>query len=478
MNAPILRLFGLVLVLFAALVGMTSWNSVINAEEYRSNELNARPQIQQQRVHRGVIRARDDTLLARSVRGSDDLYKRRYAPEAQLFAQVIGYDFLRIGRAGLEQSRNDALAGERNELTSVVDQLRGRRRVGDSIVTNLDPGAQRAALQALGGRKGAVVAIEPATGKVRVMASTPTYDPNRLDDSGVYRRLSTDEANSPLINRATQAGYPPGSTFKVVTATAALDGGGFTPESTVVGNSPMNISGAPLRNFSNEQFGSVTLTTALTKSVNTVWAQVAERVGNDRMAEYMERYGFDSDPPMDYPDAQMLPSGVYEGGELLSPASERVDIGRVGIGQERLRVTPLQMATIAATIANGGVRMKPRLTSRIVDADGRTVERIEPERARRVMSRQTASQLTDMMGNVVREGTGTAAALEGIEVAGKTGTAELDIARRINQPSFIGFAPRDRPRVAIAVSLERIPGGQGGVDAAPIAQRVMRELLR
>jgi peptidoglycan glycosyltransferase len=478
MNAPILKLFGLVLVLFTLLIAMTSWNSVINAEEYRTNALNARPQIEQQRVHRGAIRARDNTLLARSVLGSDELYRRRYTPAAQPFAQVLGYDFLRIGRAGLERSRNADLAGERNELTSVVDELRGHRREGDSVVTNLDPAAQRVALQALGDRKGAVVAIEPATGKVRVMASTPGYDPNALDDRGVFRRLSTDDANSPLINRATQAGYPPGSTFKVVTATAALDAGGFTPNSTVVGKSPTIISGAPLNNFSNEQFGAITLTTALTKSVNTVWAQVAVRVGNARMARYMKRFGFDADPPLDYPDGQMLPSGVYDGAKRLSPASSKVDIGRVGIGQERLRVTPLQMATVAATIANGGVRMKPRLTSRVVDADGRTVERVAPERAQRVMAPSTARQLNDMMSNVVREGTGTAAALEGIEVAGKTGTAELDIARRIDQPWFIGFAPRNAPRIAVAVTLERIVGGQGGVVAAPIAKRVMEELLR
>jgi penicillin-binding protein A len=476
-NAPILRLFGLFLLLFALLVGMTSWNSVINAEEYRTNALNARPQIEQARVHRGAIRARDNTLLARSVRRDDSLYERRYPPQAQLFAQVIGYDFLRIGRAGLERSRNDALAGERSELRSVVDQLRGRRQEGDSIVTNLDPDAQRVAREALGGRKGAVVAIEPATGKVRVMVSTPTYDPNSVDEPGVYRRLTSDDANSPLVNRATQAGYPPGSTFKVVTAAAALDGGGFTPNTTVVGRSPTIVSGAPLRNFGNQQYGAIPLTEALTKSVNTVWAQVAERVGNARMAEYMRRFGLESDPPMDYPDGQMLPSGVYDGGKLLSAGSERVDIGRVGIGQERLRVTPLQMATIAATIANDGVRMKPRLTSRVVDVDGRTVDRIEPERARRVMSASAARQLNDMMSNVVREGTGTAAALQGIEVAGKTGTAELNIEQRINQPSFIGFAPRNRPRIAIAVSLERIQGGQGGAVAAPIAQRVMRELL-
>jgi peptidoglycan glycosyltransferase len=478
MNAPILKLFGLVLVLFAALVGMTSYNSVINAKEYRDNSLNARPQIEEQRVRRGIIRARDNSVLARSVQGSDTLYRRRYTPEARLFAHALGYDFLRIGRAGLERSRNSALAGEQNALTSVVDQLRGKRREGDNVVTNLDPAAQRVAREALGGRKGSVVALEPRTGKVRVMVSTPGYDPNALRSQRVFDNLNRDNANAPLLNRATQAGYVPGSTFKVVTAAAALDSGEFSPDSMVSGKSPIVISGAPLRNFSGEQFGSITLTTALTHSVNTVWAQVAERLGHDRMATYMKRFGFGSDPPLDYPDGQMLASGVYDKGRLLSPRSRRVDVGRVGIGQERLRVTPLQMATVAATVANGGVRMKPQLTSRIVDVDGRTVERLAPEKAERVMSTSAARQLTEMMSNVVREGTGTAAALQGIEVAGKTGTAELNIEKHINQPWFIGFAPRNDPKIAVAVTLQNVVGGQGGIVAAPIAKRVMEELLR
>jgi len=482
-NAPILKLFGLVLVLFAALVGMTSYNSVINADSYREESHNTRPQIEERRIHRGAILARDArTVLARSVLEDSSLYTRRYSDVGALFAHALGYDYLRVGRAGLERERNDELTGRRNELTTVVDELRGRERVGDRLVTNLDPGAQRAAIEALAGRKGSVVAIEPATGKVRVMVSTPGFDPNTLDRRGVFTRLSTDDANSPLLNRATQGGYAPGSTMKVVTAAAALDSGKFTPESVVDGKSPIVVSGAELSNFSNEQYGPITLTAALTNSVNTVWAQVAERLGHDTMAEYMERFGFGSDPPMDYPDSQMRPSGVLDRDkqEPISPASRRVDIGRVGIGQERLAVTPLQMATVAATVANGGVRMEPHLTNRVVDQDGRTVERIAPKQAERVMSAGSARELTVMMSNVVREGTGVQAALEGIEVAGKTGTAELDIARRINQPWFIGFAPLDDPKVAIAVTVERVQGpqSQGGAVAAPIAKRVMEELLQ
>lgn len=479
MNAPILRLFVLVLVLFGALAAMTSYNSVIKAEDYRENALNKRPLIEQALVKRGVIRARDGSLLARSVQGDDEIYRRRYTPAAQRFAHALGYDYaLTIGRAGLERSRNDALAGETDEITSIVDDLTGKRKIGDNVVTNLDPAAQKIAMDALGDRRGSVVAIEPATGKVRVMASTPGYDPNALRDADVFEQLNRRD-NSPLFNRATQAGYVPGSTMKVVTAAAALDSGEFTPESQVSGRSPIEVSGVPLENFSNAQFGMITLTTALTNSVNTVWAQVAERLGADTYARYLERFGFGSDPPLDYPDGQMTPSGVFdvEEDEFIEVDSD-VDIGRVAIGQERLRVTPLQMASVVATVANGGMRMEPRLTSRIVDADGRTVERIEPEEARRVISEKTAGQLTQMMSNVVREGTGTAAALQGIEVAGKTGTAELNIPRRINQPWFIGFAPRSKPKVAIAVTLENLVGAQGGTVAAPIAKQVMESLLR
>jgi peptidoglycan glycosyltransferase len=482
LNAPILKLFGLFLVLFAALIGMTSYNSVIHADAYRDNTRNARPQIEAQRVHRGAIRARDGSILARSVLGDDSLYSRRYTPDGNLFAQVLGYDFLRITRAGLERQYNDELTGERSQLTSIIDQLRGRQRVGDNVLTNLDPDAQRLAIEQLHGRKGSVVAIEPATGKIRVMVSVPGYDINSLDRKGVYEKLVKDNDNSPLLNRATQAGYAPGSTMKVVTATAALDSGEYTPDSMVDGKSPITISGTPLSNFSDEQFGPITLTTALTNSVNTVWAQVAEKLGHDRMAEYMKRFGFDTDPPMDYPDAQMRPSGVFDTakGTWIDPASNRVDIGRVGIGQERLQVTPLQMAEVAATVANDGVRMEPHLADRVIDIDGRTVDRIEPKEVQRVMSSSSARQLTEMMSNVVREGTGVGAALQGIQVAGKTGTAELNIAQSINQPWFIGFAPTDKPKVAVAVTLENIrgPQSQGGIVAAPIAKAVLQELLK
>ncbi len=480
MNAPILKLFVVFLALFGALAALTSWNTVLNADAYRDNTKNRRSLLAEQRIRRGTIRASDGELLARSVRqgGKSAFFERRYADAARPFAHAIGHDFpLTIGRAGLERSRNDELIGERNALSSLLDELRGKRQHGDNIRTNLEPAAQRTAITGLAGRRGAVVAIEPATGKVRVMASTPGYDPRELVDEKRVAELNRDERNAPLVNRATQSGFAPGSTMKVITAAAALDSAKFTPNSVVDGSSPKQISGVPLENFGDRDFGPITLTTALTNSVNTVWAQVAERVGRKRLNDYMRRFGFYEDPELDYPDGQMIPSGIYARSGLIEASSGSVDIGRVGIGQERLRVTPLQMAIVAATVANDGVLVKPRLTDRVVDRDGRMVQDIGVEKGSRVMKSSTARALNEMMGNVVREGSGTAAALAGIDVAGKTGTAELNL-RGLNQPWFIGFAPQRSPRVAVAVTIQNVQGGQGGVVAAPIAKAVMQELLR
>jgi penicillin-binding protein A len=472
MNAPIIRLYGLIALLFGVLVFATSWWSVFTAKNLRENTANRRPLLAEERIKRGTIRSADGKVLARSVKIDKDRYGRRY-PTRDLFAHAIGYSYTSIGRSGLEQFRNDPLTGRRTELIGAVDSLLNKRNVGDSIRTTLNSTAQRAAIDALKGRKGAVVALEPSSGAVLAMVSNPSYDPNGLDEGDTFKKLSTDEANSPIVNRATQAGYPPGSTMKTVTATAALDTGEFTPGSRVSGQNGKKISGVPLNNFGGEDFGDIDLTFALTNSVNTVWAEVGERLGKKTMADYMTRYGFYKLPPIDLPADQLLASGERgPNGKLLAPRSPRIDVGRMAIGQDKLLVTPLQMATVAATIANGGVRMEPHITQKIVDPDGRTQDEIEGKRAERVMKPGTARALTAMMKNVVKEGTGTAAALEGVELAGKTGTAEINIEQKINDPWFIGFTGD----FAIAVVLERVQGGTGGVDAAPVAKQVLEAL--
>jgi peptidoglycan glycosyltransferase len=471
MNVPVVRLFGVVLVLFGALVFATSWWTVFGAERLRDNPSNRRALLAEQRIDRGRITARDGRTLARSVPGPRETFRRRW-PTGPLFAHAVGYSYTQFGRSGTERFRNDALTGRRTELVGIVESLLGEDEVGDDVQTSLDLRAQRTAVQALRGRKGAVVALAVSSGRVLAMASTPSYDPNGLDEGNRFRELNADDRNAPLLNRATQATYPPGSTMKAVTAAAALDSGRYRPDSRVDGRNGKRISGVPLNNFGNEDFGAIDLTTALTRSVNTVWAEVGVELGRERMTDYMRKFGFFEDPPLDYPADQLAPSTVRIGRRTATPRSDRVDLGRVAIGQGGLEVTPLQMASVAQTIANGGVRMEPRIARKIVDPDGRTVDEEDPAEAERVISGAVARNLTAMMRNVVREGTGTAAALEGVEVAGKTGTAELDIQRRINQPWFIGFTDE----VAVAVTLERIPGGQGGVDAAPIAKQVLQAL--
>jgi peptidoglycan glycosyltransferase len=475
MNAPIGRLFVVVVVLFAVLVGFTSRWTVFSANALRDNPRNHRELIEEQQIHRGLIRAGDGTVLARSLEQPDKGYVRTY-PQGRLFSHAVGYSFVRQGRAGLERFYDDDLIGRKNELGSLLDRLSGTQQEGDDLLTSLNPAAQRVAVQQLGGRKGAVVALDPHTGAIKVMASVPGYDPNGVKDQHAFNALNRD-SDAPLLNRNTQAGYPPGSTFKVVSTIAALDSGRYTPDSRISGRNGKKISGVPLNNDGGESFGDITLTDALTHSVNTVFGEVGEKVGKATMKKYMDRLGFGAPVEVDLPRDERAASGERRNGRIIPATSRFVDVGRMAIGQDKLTVTPLQMAMVASAVANGGKLMKPHLADRVVDRDGRTVRRIAPEELSQVMSPTTASQVGEMMAQVVREGTGTAAALQGIDVAGKTGTAEVDRSCGPNQLWFIAYAPVQNPRVAIAVTVE-CGTGFGGTVAAPIAKAVMQELLK
>jgi penicillin-binding protein A len=475
MNRPIVRLYGFVVVLFALLIGFTSRWTVFEASSLRANALNKRGVLQQQRIDRGEIVAASGAVLARSVRGPEGTYRRTY-PSGSEFTHAVGYSYITLGQAGIERYRSAALNGQTGtSVQSILDQLQGRKLKGDNVLTTLRPSAQRTAIAALGEHEGAVVALQPRTGAVEVMASTPGYNANTLSSTSAYERL-TRNSGSPLVNRALQFGYAPGSTFKVVTATAAIDSGQYAPDSTVDGRNEVPISGVPLKNDNNESLGPITLTQALAKSVNTVYAQVAEHLGKQTMARYMTRFGFGRKPRLDYPSDEMSASGEYRKGRALAPTSTYVDVGRMGIGQDKLQVTPLQMAEVAAAVANRGVLMKPHLVSAIAEPDGRVLQRISPTKQAIVMKSSTAAAVTTMMEAVVNEGTGTSAQIPGVQVAGKTGTAETQIGAAINNVWFIAFAPAQNPTVAVAVTLKGVPG-QGAAFAAPVAKQVMEALL-
>jgi penicillin-binding protein A len=456
-NKPIIRLYGVFLVMFFVLVAFSSRWAVFGASRLRENPHNSRVVLEEQKIKRGIIRADDDRVLAGNRPLPGERYERRY-PTGKLFALPVGFSDARFGRAGLENYYNDQLTGRKTEFAGIIDQFTKKTPVGDELATSLDVKAQRVAYDALGDRTGAVVAMDVKTGAVRVLAGTPSFDP---EQPGRGNRL----------NLATQGLFPPGSTMKTVTATAAIDTKKYTPDSQISGRNEKTISGTPLHNFGGEDFGNITLTFALTHSVNTVYAEVGEKLGKSVMADYMKKFGFGEDPPMDYPGSQMVPSGSYRKGKVISETSRFVDVGRTAIGQALLLVTPLQMATVAQTIGNGGLRMEPRLVQKVIDPDGRTVDTPTPKQAQRVMSADTAAKLTEMMKQVVKEGTGTAAALQGVDLAGKTGTAEIDIANGINDLWFIGFT--DKTAIAVVISHQQ---GQGGTVAAPVAKQVLEAL--
>jgi peptidoglycan glycosyltransferase len=476
-NDRISRLFGVITVLFVILAGFTAWWTVVRAEELRGEQANKRPLFEAQKVKRGTIRTSDGTVIAVSNpvgRGESRRFVRDY-PLGGLFGHPIGYSFAEQGNSEFERYHNETLTGEDSEVDSLIDQLTGATPVGKSITTALDADAQQTAFDLLAGQGGSVVAIEPDTGKVRVAASLPTYDPNLVPES--LPELNGD-SSAPLLDRATQGQYPPGSTFKVVTAAAALDSGAIDSTTLIDSPSTLTIQGQPLSNFGGASFGQIDVQTALTNSANTFFATLGETVGSDTMFEYMDRFGFNAKPRIDLPRDELSVSGVFEGGSLVD-SSDGVDVARIAIGQERLLVTPLQMAEVAAAVANDGVLIEPRIWTTVRDADGRVTARMEPERQSEVMSAATAGELTEAMTDVVSEGTGTAAALSGIDVAGKTGTAEVpgraECEGLPNQAWFIGFAPADDPEIAVAATVE-CTTGTGGSVAAPIAAGVMQAL--
>lgn len=473
MNKQIRNVFWLVVVLLALLLVYTVRWTVVDARSLNQNALNRIPAQKAQKLPRGEIYTATGRTIARSLRrGNDGVYVRRY-PMGSLMAHPAGYSYAVRGQSGLEKYYNDRLTGEFQNVQSVLDQLLGRGGEEQSMVTNLDRGGQQLATNQMAGRAGAIVVIEPRSGRVPVYVSVPTYDPAVMRSDAGAKALFRDKA-APLLDRVSGATYAPGSTFKVITATAALDSGEFQPESTVDGSSPQRFSGQPLANFGGAQFGQVSLESALQNSVNTAFGNIGVELGEDRLLEYMKRYGFYSLPPIDLPEGQLSSSGLRDSEGNLLPDDSGADLARLAIGQERLAVTPLQMATVAATVANGGVRMEPRIARLFRDEYGRVRGRIGPERATRVMKPETASELNAMMRRVVEQGTGQAANLGGLKMAGKTGTAEVPGG---NQAWFIGFAPYDKPRYAIAVTIEKTQS-TGGALAAPIAAAVLQELLR
>jgi len=475
MNAPLRKVAVAALVMFAALLVNANWVQVGEARSLKDNPHNVRVLLNEYKNRRGPIVV-DGRAVAQSKKSNDQYKYLRTYPGGAEYAPITGYYSIRVGATGIEQAENDILSGSSDKLfvRRLSDYFTGRQPQGGAVQLTIDSAAQQTAYQAMSGKRGAVVALNPRTGAILAMVSTPSYDPTPLavhDPAAIqqsYNALLHDPA-SPLLNRAISQTYPPGSTFKVITTAAALSSGRFTPQSTLPAPNQLSLPETThkLQNFQGETCGGggqITLTRALTISCNTAFGALGLKLGAPALQKQAEAFGF----------GQRFTVPMLTAASNIDGNAPPPQVAFTAIGQYSDAVTPLQMAMVAGGIANGGVVMKPHLVQRTLGPDLSTLSVTDPSELGRAVEPSVASELTRMMESVVSSGTGTAAQIPGVTVAGKTGTAE-------NQPGqpthawFIAFAPAEHPRVAVAVIVEH--GGTGGVAAAPIARQVMQAVL-
>jgi penicillin-binding protein A len=518
MNRSIRRLGIALLVCYTVLFAQLNNLQLFGAERLNEHPINVREAARDFERRRGVIATADGVVIARSVETPDGPTKRRREyPEGAFYAHITGYFSRTFGATGIERVYNDELAGKTAEQKygDLSDFFNPRDRSGNVTLT-IHSEVQRTAVEALGLRLGSVVAVDPRDGSVLALHSWPPFDPNELSDPD--RRAAQAKKNEldesplrPLLAKAYRENYFPGSTFKVVTAAAGLDAGTVTVEAPVYPASNGYVpplTNRPLRNFGGSTCGG-SLFDILRVSCNTAFAQMgAEHVGADRFVERAEAFGFNDAPPIDLPaPARSLfptdfgrrlqtidqyyarqrgepPPTTEPGGPApVYVVEDTPRLAQVAIGQNDVRATPLQMALVAAAVANRGVVMEPYLMREIREQDGRLLRNASPAPWKTAMTPAAAAVLREGMLQVVRNGTATRLAIEGYEVGGKTGTAQLGTDPPRSHAWIIGFAgpPGQPPTVAVAVLVEGQPGADeqtGGRVAAPIARAVLEAALR
>lgn len=469
MNAHLRRTFYVFVAGFVALVGVLAYWQVYAKDSLATDPANSLQSRRVQEVPRGLILAGDGkTELARSV--EDNGGYRRVYPEGAAYSPIIGYWSTKYGASGIEITENNNLsgAGEPETLDELINQAKGGPQAGNDVELTLDPDLQRLAYDQLASSatgRGAVVALNPKNGEILAMASYPSYDPNNIDNN--FSELSKD-TNSGLLNRATQGLYPPGSTFKIITASAALKAGVKTTDK-FNDTGTYDTPGYTVYNYHARKYGEVTFTQALANSINTVFSRIAnEDVGAQNLAQMAQDFGF-GDPYKDFA-IPVRPSSV---GNLPPEQWTQGLISQISFGQGPVTTNPFEMSLIAATVANGGTMMEPRLVREVRSPDGVIIDKPTARVRKNVLDKESASTVNDMMQHVVTD-VETSAAIPGVKVAGKTGTAEAPGDELHSW--FISFAPADDPQIAVAVIVEN---GQEAYKAAiPIARRLMESYLK
>ena len=481
MNTQIKRLGIVLFVLFSALFVQLNWLQVIDAHSLNNNPANSRAAVRDFIQPRGVIQTSDGAVLAQSVPSNDAFKLQRQYPQGELFAHVTGYFSFTYGSEGAERSFNDELTGHVSGGGFNPKNLLLPRDKTANVTLTVSKALQQVASDALGERKGAVVALDPRNGSVLAMVDYPSYDPAVLasHDQDAVRQAWTSmnaDPQKPLLPQTYRERFFPGSSFKVVTAATALATGTATLTQPVYPNLtelPLpNAGGQTLSNFGGERCGGP-LPEALRVSCNTAFGQLGLDLGGDKLSAGAEAFGFNKVPPLDLP---------FGAASSFPPASafvhDKPALAKSAIGQQDVAATPLEMALVAAGIGNNGVIMTPHVLGDVRDTDGNVVQKYDPKPWLTAVPPGVANSVRDMMVNVVNAGTGTAARIPGVTVAGKTGTAQTG--NNTSHTWFISFAPAEAPRVAVAVIVENQPNvseATGGTVAAPIAQAVMRAAL-
>jgi peptidoglycan glycosyltransferase len=478
MNKPIRRVAFVAMVMFALLLGNVTYSVLFRQASLDANAQNRRTRDAEFAQDRGAILATGKVPMA-DTKASDDRFRfQRVYPDDDLYSVVTGYYSYDHGRTGLENSYNTQLAGTDDSLfvRRLVDLVTDRSPEGASVQTTIVPRVQKAAAEALGNQKGAVVALDPKTGAVLAMVTSPTYDANLIASHDIeaankaWTRLAKND-NRPLANRAAREIYPPGSTFKLVTAAAALEDG-MSPDTEVASPDRLKLPNTEtyLPNSTNCGGAKTTISNALRVSCNTAFANLGLEVGQDKLREQAQKFGFNARHLADLNGvASQFPDDMDQAQLALS-----------AIGQYDVAASPLQMAMVTAGIANDGAVMDPYVVSMVQGPDLKPLSTTNPAKLSQAMTPANAKELQEMMRIVVSQGTGSAAQISGVDVAGKTGTAQSDPTRK-PFAWFTSFAPVDDPEVAVAVIVEDadIPRQDiaGGRVAAPIARATMQAAL-
>lgn len=467
-NKKIIEILIVICFLFFVLVGYLTYMQVFKSKELIQNSYNRRQYQADENTVRGKILDRNGTILAYNQERENG--QRRIYPFGLLYSHVIGYNSKVYGRSLIEASYNNYLLGldEYTKVFGLFKSTDSEKKEGNDLRLTIDHELQKMGHELLGERNGAVIAMNPKTGEILALVSKPNFDTNE-ENLVKYWRSMVESQKSPFLPRATQGLYAPGSTFKVITSAAiienGLDGLKFMDKGVVT------IDGKKIGNSGGKAYGEIDLRKALSVSSNVMFAQLGTKLGQEKLIEISKRVGFDMDIPFDIPVSKSL---------FMYQKMEQNDMAAAAIGQGKILVSPLHMAIITSGIANDGIAMKPFLVSSIVSSTGKKIKDSKPDEFKQIMEPAVAVRLKNMMKEVVDTGTGKKAAIKGINVAGKTGTAENELtAQNKNKEHawFIGFAPVENPQIVVTVILE-YSGSSGGTIAAPIAQKLMSKYLK